>query len=46
MVNGKDISKKGTLIMPNNDIEDHIEQERWDYTNECNEWERGGIQQR
>jgi hypothetical protein len=34
--------KKGALIMPNIDIEDNVEQERWDYTNKHNEWEGGG----
>jgi hypothetical protein len=32
-VDGNDIAKKGTLIMPNIDIEDKVEQERWEYTN-------------
>ncbi len=27
------LQKKGELIMPNFDIEDNVEQERWDYTN-------------
>jgi hypothetical protein len=27
--------------MPNIDIEDNVEQERWDYTNEYNKWEGG-----
>ncbi len=33
--------------MPNIDIEDNVQQERWDYTNKYNKWEmgRGGIQQ-
>jgi hypothetical protein len=29
--------------MPNIDIENYIEQDRWDYINECNKWEGGGI---
>jgi hypothetical protein len=41
-VDGNDIAKKGALIMPNVDIENNVEQERWDYTNEYNEWE-GGV---
>jgi hypothetical protein len=28
--------------MPNIDIEDNIEQDRWDYINKYNEWEGGG----
>ena len=31
-VDGNDIAKKGAVIMPNIDIEDNVEQERWDYT--------------
>ncbi len=29
--------------MPNIHIENYIEQDRWDYSNECNKWEGGGI---
>ncbi len=29
--------------MPNIDIEDNVEQDRWDYSNEYNKWEGGGI---
>jgi hypothetical protein len=29
--------------MPNIDIENYVEQDRWDYSNECNQWEGGGI---
>jgi hypothetical protein len=29
--------------MPNIDIENYVEQARWDYSNECNKWEGGGI---
>jgi hypothetical protein len=29
--------------MPNIDIEDNIEQDRWDYSNEYNEWKGVGI---
>jgi hypothetical protein len=29
--------------MPNIDIENNVEQDRWDYSNEYNEWEGGGI---
>jgi hypothetical protein len=42
-VDSNDIPKKGALIMPNIDIEKNIEQDRWDYSNEYNEWEGGGI---
>jgi hypothetical protein len=28
--------------MPNIDIENNVEQYRWDYSNEYNEWEGGG----
>jgi hypothetical protein len=35
-VDSNDIAKKDALIMPNIYIEDNIEQERWDYTNEYN----------
>ncbi len=33
------LQKKGALIMPNIDIENYLEQDRWDFSNECNEWE-------
>ncbi len=42
-VDSNDIAKKGALIMPNIDIEYYVEQDRWDYSNECNKWEGGGI---
>ncbi len=29
--------------MPNIDIANHVEEETWDYSNECNKWERGGL---
>jgi hypothetical protein len=29
--------------MPNIDIEDNVEQDRWDYTNKYNEWEGRGL---
>ena len=28
--------------MPNIDIENNIEQDRWEYNNEYNEWQEGG----
>jgi hypothetical protein len=42
-VDSKDIAKKGALIMPSIDIENYVEQDRWDYTNECNKQEGGGF---
>ncbi len=30
--------------MPNIDIGNYIEQDRWDYINECNKWEGGGSE--
>jgi hypothetical protein len=33
-VDGDNIAKKGASIMPNIDIEDNVEQDRWDYTKE------------
>jgi hypothetical protein len=36
------ISKKGEK-KTNIDIENYVEEDRWDYSNECNEWEGGGI---
>jgi hypothetical protein len=35
------LQKKGAVIIPNIDIEDNVEQERWDYTNKYNKWEGG-----
>jgi hypothetical protein len=29
--------------MPNIDIENYVEKDRWDYSNECNKWEGGGL---
>ncbi len=42
-VDSNNIAKKGPLIMPNIDIENDLEQDRWDYSNEYNNWEGGGI---
>jgi hypothetical protein len=42
-VDSNDIAKKGALIMPNIDIDNNVEQDRWDYTNKYNEWEGGGF---
>jgi hypothetical protein len=30
--------------MPKIDIEENVEQDRWDYSNKYNEWKGGGIQ--
>ncbi len=40
-VDSNDIAKKGALIMPSIDIEDKVEQDRWDYSNEYNKWDGG-----
>jgi hypothetical protein len=40
-VDGNRIAKKGALIMHNIDIEDNVEEERWDYTNKYINWEGG-----
>jgi hypothetical protein len=42
-VDSNHIATNGALIMTNIDIENNIEQGRWDYSNEYNEWE-GGIE--
>ncbi len=42
-VDSFDIAKKGALIMPNINIENNVELDRWDYSNEYNEWEGEGI---
>jgi hypothetical protein len=42
-VDSNDIAKKGPLIMPNIDIENNVEEDRWDYSNEYNKLEGGGI---
>ncbi len=38
-----DIYKKGEFKKPNIDVENYVEEDRWDYSNECNEWEGGGL---
>jgi hypothetical protein len=35
-VDSNNIAKKGALIMSNIDIENNVEQDRWDYNNEYN----------
>jgi hypothetical protein len=42
-VDSNDISKKGDFKKPSIDIDHYVEEDRWDYSNECNEWEGGGI---
>ncbi len=34
--------KKGELKKPSIDIDHYLEEDRWDYINECNKWEGGG----
>jgi hypothetical protein len=45
-VESNNIAKKGALIMPNIDSENYVEEDRWDYSNECNKWEGGGGNQK
>ncbi len=35
--------KNGAFKMPNIDIENYVEEDRWDYSNECKKWEGGGL---
>ncbi len=35
--------KKGEFKKPSIDIDHYVEEDRWDYSNECNKWEGGGI---
>jgi hypothetical protein len=37
------ISKNGEFKQPSIDIDHYVEEDRWDYSNECSEWEGGGI---
>jgi hypothetical protein len=43
-VDSNNIAKQGELIMPNIDIANIKEQDRWDYSNKYNELQRGGNQ--
>ncbi len=43
-VESNNIAKKGALKMPKIDIENYVEQDRWDFSNEYNKWEGGGNQ--
>jgi hypothetical protein len=40
-VDSNDIANKGELRIPNIDIEDNKEQDRWDYSNKYNKWQGG-----
>jgi hypothetical protein len=40
-VDSIDISKRGELKMPIIDIENYVEEDRWENSNECNKWEGG-----
>jgi hypothetical protein len=42
-VYGNDMAKKGAEIMPSSDIEENVEQERWDFTDKYNKLEGGGF---
>ncbi len=42
-VDSNNTSKKGEFKMPNIDIENYVEEDRWDYSNECNKWKWGGL---
>jgi hypothetical protein len=35
--------KKGEFKKHNIDIDNDLEEDRWDYSNECNKWEEGGL---
>jgi hypothetical protein len=43
-VDSNNISKKGEFKMPNIVIENYIDEDKWDNSNECNKWEGGGTQ--
>jgi hypothetical protein len=42
-VDSNDISKKGELKKHTIDIDNDVEEDRWDNSNECNNWEGGGL---
>jgi hypothetical protein len=42
-VDSNNTSKNGEFKKPNIDIKNYVEEDRWEYRNECNEWERGGT---
>jgi hypothetical protein len=35
--------EKGEFKKPKVDIKKYVEEDRWDYSNECKEWEGGGL---
>ncbi len=35
--------KKGEFQKHNIDIDNDVEEDRWDYINECNKWKGGGL---
>ena len=35
--------KKGEFKKASIDIDHYVEEDRWDYSNECNKWEGGGL---
>jgi hypothetical protein len=42
-VDSNNISKKGEFKMPNIEIENCAEEDRWENSNKCNNWEGGGL---
>ncbi len=36
-------SKEGQFKKPNTNIDNYLEEYRWDYSDECNKWEGGGL---
>ncbi len=40
-VDTNNISQKGEFEKPSIDIDHYVEEDRWDYSNQCNEWEWG-----
>ncbi len=37
------VNKKGEFKKHNIDIDNDVEEDRWDYSNECNKWEGRGL---
>jgi hypothetical protein len=35
--------QKNEFKKPNIDVDNYVEEDRWDYSNECNKWEGGGL---
>jgi hypothetical protein len=42
-IDSNDISKENEFKKPNNNIDNYVEENRWEYSNECNKWEVGGL---